>query len=213
MRLSVSLSEKSSSIRPVSVYWSSVISNFTVYNSPENTFKIIREKLNQLLELQHNDNKFIDFCSLALEVKISTKLSTISKQTFGFLKLKNILFLASLLDSFIIHFKELIWLPRCNATIAWKKRKDIIGRKNKLNLSENIDQYFKFSHKQAKYLKQDKQQLKKNNLPDSQENQTVIFDDIQSKPDSTQYKNPSDEDSILLKCYKVGKKLMTRCVY
>ncbi|CAB5396422.1 unnamed protein product [Rhizophagus irregularis] len=121
-------------------------------NSPENTFKVIREKLNQLLGLQYNDNKFIDFCSLALKAKISTKLSTISKQTFGFSELKNILFLASLLDSFIIHFKELIWLPRCNATIAWEKRKGI-GRKNKLNISENMDQYFKSSHQQAKHLR------------------------------------------------------------
>ncbi|EXX68096.1 ribonuclease H-like domain-containing protein [Rhizophagus irregularis DAOM 181602=DAOM 197198] len=94
-------------------------------NSPENTFKVIREKLNQLLGLQYDDNKFIDFCSLALKAKISNKLSTISKQTFGFSELKNILFLASLLDSFIIHFKELIWLPRCNATIAGKKEKEL----------------------------------------------------------------------------------------
>ncbi|RGB27379.1 hypothetical protein C1646_769200 [Rhizophagus diaphanus] len=45
-----------------------------------------------------------------------------------------------------------------------------------------------------------------NNLSDSQENQTVILDDVQPKLDSTQYKNPSDEDSILLKYYKVEKK-------
>ncbi|CAB4429099.1 unnamed protein product [Rhizophagus irregularis] len=114
-------------------------------NSPKNTFKVIREKLNQLLGLQHDDNKFIDFCSLALEAKISVELSTISKQTFGFSELKNILFLASLLDSFITHNKELIWLPRCNATIAWEKRKGI-GRKDKLNISENMDRYFKSSH-------------------------------------------------------------------
>ncbi|CAB5315687.1 unnamed protein product [Rhizophagus irregularis] len=170
-------------------------------NLPKNTFKVIREKLNQLLGLQYDDNKFIDFCSLALEAKISNKLSTISKQIFGFLELKNILFLASLLDSFIIHFKELIWLPRCNATIAWEKRKGI-GRKDKLNISENMDQYFKSSHQQAKYLRQEK----KNNLPESQENQKVILDDIQSKMDSTQHKNPSEKDYILLKYYKVGKK-------
>ncbi|CAG8738511.1 hypothetical protein GLOIN_2v1881922 [Rhizophagus irregularis DAOM 181602=DAOM 197198] len=66
--------------------------------------------------------------------------------------------------------------------------------------------YFKFSYQQAKHLRQDKQQLKKNNLPDSQKNQTVILNDIQSKLNSIQQKNLSDEDSILLKCYKVEKK-------
>ncbi|EXX79452.1 hypothetical protein GLOIN_2v1881922 [Rhizophagus irregularis DAOM 181602=DAOM 197198] len=65
-----------------------------------------------------------------------------------------------------------------------------------------MDRYFKSSHQQAKHLRQEK----KNNLPESQENQKVILDDIQSKMDSTQHKNPSEEDYILLKCYKVGKK-------
>ncbi|EXX53476.1 hypothetical protein RirG_243520 [Rhizophagus irregularis DAOM 197198w] len=89
-------------------------------NIPENTLKAISEKLNQILGLQHDNNKkFIDFSSLALEAKINTNISKISKQTFGFSETKNILFLASLLlDSFIIYFKELIWIPRCNAIIA-----------------------------------------------------------------------------------------------
>ncbi|PKK80379.1 hypothetical protein RhiirC2_768177 [Rhizophagus irregularis] len=88
-----------------------------------------------------------------------------------------------------------------------KEKRKGIGRKDKLNISENIDRYFKSSHQQAKHLKQDKQQLKKNNLPGLQENQTVILDDIQSKLDLIQHKNPPDEDSILLKYYKVGKKV------
>ncbi|CAB5388027.1 unnamed protein product [Rhizophagus irregularis] len=87
-------------------------------NMEKNTPKAIREKLKQILGSQYDNNKFIDFCLLALEAKINTNLSKVSKQLFGFSESKNILFLASLLDSFIIHFKELIWLPRCNATIA-----------------------------------------------------------------------------------------------
>ncbi|GBC38460.2 hypothetical protein GLOIN_2v1788498 [Rhizophagus irregularis DAOM 181602=DAOM 197198] len=90
-------------------------------------------------------------------------------------KSKNILFLASLLDSFIIHFKELIWLPRCNATNAWEKAKNI-GKKDKLNESENMDRYFKSPHQQIKQLKQNKQQLKKNNITNSQEDQMVEFE-------------------------------------
>ncbi|PKY23017.1 hypothetical protein RhiirB3_437113 [Rhizophagus irregularis] len=38
-------------------------------NSTENTPKIINKKLNQILEIQHDNNKFIDFCLLALEAK------------------------------------------------------------------------------------------------------------------------------------------------
>ncbi|CAB5370495.1 unnamed protein product [Rhizophagus irregularis] len=87
-------------------------------NMEKNTPKAIREKLKQILGSQYDNNKFIDFCLLALEAKINTNLSKVSKQLFGFSESKNILFLASLLNSFIIHFKELIWLPRCNATIA-----------------------------------------------------------------------------------------------
>ncbi|GBC54013.2 ribonuclease H-like domain-containing protein [Rhizophagus irregularis DAOM 181602=DAOM 197198] len=103
-------------------------------------------------------------------------------------KSKNILFLASLLDSFIIHFKELIWSPRCNATNAWEKAKNI-GKKDKLNESENIDRYFKSSHQQIKQLKQNKQQLKKNNITNSQEDQMVEFGDTLLKLDSQVFFN------------------------
>ncbi|GET57702.1 hypothetical protein GLOIN_2v1881422 [Rhizophagus irregularis DAOM 181602=DAOM 197198] len=78
-------------------------------------------------------------------IPIIQKWSNIPENTPKVIKSKNILFLASLLDSFIIHFKELIWIPRCNATIAWEKTKNI-GRKEKLNESENMDRYFKSSH-------------------------------------------------------------------
>ncbi|CAB4382421.1 unnamed protein product [Rhizophagus irregularis] len=114
-------------------------------NTTEDTPKIINKKLNQILGTQHDDKKFFDFCSLALKAKINTNFSKISKQIFGFSESKNILFLASLLDSFIMHFKELIWLSRCNASNAWKKTKNI-GKKDKLNESENMDRYFKFPH-------------------------------------------------------------------
>ncbi|GBC48648.1 hypothetical protein RhiirA5_432422 [Rhizophagus irregularis] len=135
-------------------------------NTTEDTPKNINKKLNQILGTQHDDIKFLDFCSLALEAKINTNFSKISKQIFGFSESKNILFLASLLDSFIIHFKELIWLPRCNATNAWEKAKNI-GKKDKLNESENMDRYFKSPHQQIKQLKQNKQQSKKNNITNS----------------------------------------------
>ncbi|GET54312.1 hypothetical protein GLOIN_2v1791134 [Rhizophagus irregularis DAOM 181602=DAOM 197198] len=121
-------------------------------------------------------------------------------------KNKNILFLASLLlDSFIIHFKELIWISRCNATIAWEKTRNI-GRKEKLNESENMDCYFKSSHQQAKHLKQDKQTLKMNNCSDLQEDQIVVLDDISIELDSVQSENSLNENHILSKCYRVGKK-------
>ncbi|EXX72437.1 hypothetical protein RirG_069390 [Rhizophagus irregularis DAOM 197198w] len=135
-------------------------------DSPENSSKIISEKLNQILGSQHDNNKFTDFCLLALEAKINTNFSKISKQTFGLSESKNILLLASLLDSCIIHFKELIWLPRCNATVAWEKARNI-RRKDKLNRSENMDRYYKSSHQNSKHLRQDKQYLKENNLIDS----------------------------------------------
>uniref|UniRef100_U9TY93 RNase H type-1 domain-containing protein n=1 Tax=Rhizophagus irregularis (strain DAOM 181602 / DAOM 197198 / MUCL 43194) TaxID=747089 RepID=U9TY93_RHIID len=72
-------------------------------NTTEDTPKIINKKLNQILGTQHDNNKFFDFCSLALEAKINTNFSKISKQIFGFLESKNNLFLVLLLDSFIIH--------------------------------------------------------------------------------------------------------------
>ncbi|GBC37108.2 hypothetical protein GLOIN_2v1788498 [Rhizophagus irregularis DAOM 181602=DAOM 197198] len=174
-------------------------------NIPENTPKAISEKLNQILGLQHDNKKFIDFSSLALEAKINTNISKISKQTFGFSESKNILFLASLLDSFIIHFKELIWIPRCNATIAWEKTRNI-GRKEKLNESENMDRYFKSSHQQVKHLKQDKQTLKKNNYSDLQEDQIAVLDDISIELDSVQSENSLNENHIISKCYRVEKK-------
>ncbi|GET50232.1 ribonuclease H-like domain-containing protein [Rhizophagus irregularis DAOM 181602=DAOM 197198] len=175
-------------------------------NIPENTPKAISEKLNQILGLQHDNKKFIDFSSLALEAKINTNISKISKQTFGFSESKNILFLASLLDSFIIHFKELIWIPRCNATIAWEKTRNI-GRKEKLNESENMDRYFKSSHQQVKHLKQDKQTLKKNNYSDLQEDQIAVLDNISIELDSVQSENSLNENHIISKCYRVGKKI------
>ncbi|CAG8707758.1 22845_t:CDS:2 [Rhizophagus irregularis] len=72
-----------------------------------------------------------------------------------------------------------------------------------------MDRYFKSSHQQAKHLRQEK----KNNLPESQENQKVILDDIQSKMDSTQHKNPSEEDYILLNwAYKKTKNIVNNVV-
>jgi hypothetical protein len=146
-------------------------------NTPENTTKVLNEKLNQILGSQHDDREFVDFCSLALEVKINSNFLKLSIKTFGFSEAKNVLFLASLLDSFIIHFKELIWLPRCNATVAWEKARNI-ERKDKLNISKNMDRYFKSSHQQINHSKQDKQQSKKNNLPDLQKDHIVVLDDI-----------------------------------
>jgi hypothetical protein len=146
-------------------------------NMEKNTPKAIREKLKQILGSQYDNNKFIDFCLLALEAKINTNFSKVSKQLFGFSESKNILFLASLLDSFIIHFKELIWLPRCNATIAWEKDRNI-ERKDKLNKSEYMDRYLKSCHQQGKQSRQDKHSSKKNDLPISQKDQTVVLDDI-----------------------------------
>uniref|UniRef100_U9SKF5 Uncharacterized protein n=1 Tax=Rhizophagus irregularis (strain DAOM 181602 / DAOM 197198 / MUCL 43194) TaxID=747089 RepID=U9SKF5_RHIID len=175
-------------------------------NIPENTPKSLSEKLNQILGSQHDDKKFIDFCLLALKAKINTNLFKLSKQTFGFLESKNILFLASLLDSFIIHFKELIWLPRCNATIAWEKDRNI-ERKDKLNKSEYMDRYLKSCHQQIKHSKQDKQQLKKNNLPDLQEDHIVVFNDISFELIPMQSENLKNENLILSKCYRMGKKV------
>ncbi|CAB4405639.1 unnamed protein product [Rhizophagus irregularis] len=174
-------------------------------NTTEDTPKNINKKLNQILGTQHDDIKFLDFCSLALEAKINTDFSKTSKQIFGFSESKNILFLASLLDSFIIHFKELIWLPRCNATNAWEKAKNI-GKKDKLNESENMDRYFKSPHQQIKQLKQNKQQSKKNNITNSQEDQMVEFGDTSLELDSVQPENLKNENLILSKCYRMKKK-------
>ncbi|PKK71017.1 hypothetical protein RhiirC2_849474 [Rhizophagus irregularis] len=97
---------------------------------------------------------------------------------------------------------KLIWIPRCNATIAWEKTRNI-GRKEKLNESENMDRYFKSSHQQAKHLKQDKQTLKMNNCSDLQEDQIVVLDDISIELDSVQSENSLNENYILSKCYRV----------
>jgi ribonuclease HI len=175
-------------------------------NMSKNTPKAIREKLDQILGSQCDNNKFIDFCLLALEAKVNTNLSKVSKQLFGFSESKNILFLASLLDSFIIHFKELIWLPRCNATIAWEKARNI-GRKDKLNESEYMDRYLKSSHQQSKHSRQDKHLSKKNDLPISQEDQTVVLDDILFELDPVQSENSLNENFILSKYYRMEKKV------
>ncbi|PKB93462.1 hypothetical protein RhiirA5_441220 [Rhizophagus irregularis] len=174
-------------------------------NISKNTSKAIREKLDQILGSQHDNNKFIDFCFLALETKVNTNFSKVSKQLFGFSESTNILFLASLLDSFIIHFKELIWLPRCNATIAWEKARNI-RRKDKLNESEYMDHYLKSSHQQDNHSRQDKHLSKKNNLPISQKGQTVVLDDILFELDSVQSENSVNENFILSKYYRMGKK-------
>ncbi|PKC17445.1 hypothetical protein RhiirA5_492966 [Rhizophagus irregularis] len=100
-------------------------------NITEDTPKIINKKLNQILGTQHNNNKFIDFCSLAL-------------------KARN------------------------------------IGKKDKLNESENMDYYFKSFYQQIKQLKQNKQQSKKNNLSDLQKDQMVVFGDISFELDSVE---------------------------
>ncbi|EXX66151.1 hypothetical protein RhiirA5_435925 [Rhizophagus irregularis] len=175
-------------------------------NTLEDTTKILNEKLNQILGSQHDDREFVDFCLLVLKAKINTNLFKLSKKTFGFLEAKNVLFLASLLDSFIIHFKELIWLPRCNATVAWKKARNI-ERKDKLNISKNMDRYFKSFYQQINHTKQDKQQLKKNNLPDLQEDHIVVFNDISFELIPMQSENLLNENLILSKCYRVGKKV------
>ncbi|PKK77924.1 hypothetical protein RhiirC2_843889 [Rhizophagus irregularis] len=82
-----------------------------------------------------------------------------------------------------INWNELIWLPRCNATNAWEKARNI-GKKDKLNESENMNYYFKSFYQQIKQLKQNKQQSKKNNLSDLQKDQMVVFGDTSFELDS-----------------------------
>ncbi|CAB4401052.1 unnamed protein product [Rhizophagus irregularis] len=137
-------------------------------NTTEDTPKNINKKLNQILGTQHDDIKFLDFCSLALEAKINTNFSKISKQIFGF--------------------------SECNATNACEKAKNI-GKKDKLNESENMDRYFKSPHQQIKQLKQNKQQSKKNNITNSQEDQMVEFGDTSLELDSVQPENLKNEIS------------------
>ncbi|CAB4373997.1 unnamed protein product [Rhizophagus irregularis] len=100
----------------------------------KSTPKAIREKLDQILGSQYDNNKFIDFCSLALEAKVNTNFS-----------------------------------------------KD-------------------------NHSRQDKHLSKKNNLPISQEGQTVVLDDIFFELDSIQSENSVNENFILLKYYRMGKK-------
>ncbi|PKK80681.1 hypothetical protein RhiirC2_767844 [Rhizophagus irregularis] len=92
---------------------------------------------------------------------------------------------------------ELIWLPRCNATVAWKKARNI-GRKDKLNRSENMDRYYKSSYQNSKHLRQDKQYLKENNLIDSQEDQIVVLDDIPIEQKSVQSETSLNENPKVL---------------
>ncbi|POG56635.1 hypothetical protein GLOIN_2v1791791 [Rhizophagus irregularis DAOM 181602=DAOM 197198] len=125
-------------------------------DSPENTSKIISEKLSQILGSQHDNNKI------------------------------NL-------------------LPRCNATVVWEKARNI-GRKDKLNRFENMDRYYKSSHQNSKHLRQDKQYLKENNLIDSQENQIVVLDDIPIEQKSVQSETSLNENPILSKFHRVGKK-------
>ncbi|GET64659.1 hypothetical protein GLOIN_2v1766882 [Rhizophagus irregularis DAOM 181602=DAOM 197198] len=88
------------------------------------------------------------------------------------------------------------WSWKCNATIAWEKIRNI-GKKEKLNESENMDHYFKSSHQQVKHLKQDKQTLKKNNYSDLQKDQIVVLDDISIELDLVQSENSLNENYIL----------------
>ncbi|CAB4407192.1 unnamed protein product [Rhizophagus irregularis] len=148
-------------------------------NMEKNTPKAIRKKLKQILGSQYDNNKFIDFCSLALEAKVNTNLSKVSKQLFGF--------------------------SECNATIAWEKDRNI-ERKDKLNKSEYMDRYLKSCHQQGKQSRQDKHSSKKNDLPISQKDQTVILDDIIFELDAVQSENSMNENFILSKCYRMGKK-------
>ncbi|CAG8761854.1 22772_t:CDS:1, partial [Rhizophagus irregularis] len=98
----------------------------------------------------------------------------------------------------------LIWLPRCNATIAWEKDRNI-ERKDKLNKSESMDRYLKSCHQHEKQSKQDKHSSKKNDLQISQKDQTVVLDDI-FELESVQSENSMNENFILSKYYRMGKK-------
>ncbi|CAG8757773.1 2555_t:CDS:1, partial [Rhizophagus irregularis] len=69
-----------------------------------------------------------------------------------------------------------------------------------------MDHYFKSSHQQVKHLKQDKQTLKKNNYSDLQKDQIVVLDDISIELDLVQSENSLNENYILSKYYRVGKK-------
>ncbi|RGB40828.1 hypothetical protein C1646_752807 [Rhizophagus diaphanus] len=156
-----------------------------------------KEIVYHLSQLDYITNEVSDLltifvCLLALEAKVNTNLFKVSKQLFGFSETKNILFLVLLLNSIIIYFKELIWLPRCNAIIAWKKDRNI-KRKDKLNKSEYMDRYLKSCHQQRKYSRQDKHFSKKNDLTISQKDQAVVLDDIIFELNSVQSENSLNE--------------------
>ncbi|PKC52033.1 hypothetical protein RhiirA1_482416 [Rhizophagus irregularis] len=85
-----------------------------------------------------------------------------------------------------------------------------IERKDKLNKSKNIDRYFKSFYQQVKHSKQNKQQSKKNNLPDLQEDHIVAFDDISFELIPMQSENLLNKNLILSKCYRVEKKESSR---
>ncbi|CAB4428914.1 unnamed protein product [Rhizophagus irregularis] len=69
-----------------------------------------------------------------------------------------------------------------------------------------MDYYFKSPHQQIKQLKQNKQQSKKNNISNLQEEQMVEFGDTSLELDSVQPENLKNENLILSKCYRMGKK-------
>ncbi|CAB4404938.1 unnamed protein product [Rhizophagus irregularis] len=97
-------------------------------------------------------------------------------------------------------------ISRCNATIAWERARNI-GKKDKLNESENKDHYSKSSHQKIKQLKQNKQQSKKNDLSDSQEGQRIVLGDTSFELDSVHPENLKNGNLILSKCYRMGKKV------
>ncbi|GBB89097.1 hypothetical protein RclHR1_15780002 [Rhizophagus clarus] len=125
--------------------------------------------------------KILSIGSFLIQQKTDTykdfneKLNKIlAKQLFEFTEAKDTIFIVTLLNSFIIHFKELIWLPRCIVTIAWEKTNNI-GKKDKLNKTENMEHYFKSSYQQTKCSRQEKQQLESKKLSEEQEILTTIL--------------------------------------
>ncbi|PKC54855.1 hypothetical protein RhiirA1_542736 [Rhizophagus irregularis] len=69
-----------------------------------------------------------------------------------------------------------------------------------------MDRYLKSCHQQGKQSRQDKHSAKKNDLPISQKDQTVVLDDIIFELDTVQSENSMNENFILSKCYRMGKK-------
>ncbi|PKK65992.1 hypothetical protein RhiirC2_785367 [Rhizophagus irregularis] len=80
-----------------------------------------------------------------------------------------------------------------------------IERKDKLNKSESMNRYLKSCHQHGKQSKQDKHSSKKNDLQISQKDQTVVLDDI-FELESVQSENSMNENFILSKYYRIGKK-------